>query len=258
MSVERPRNAGYPSMSRSAIGLQSHYQQESARSERDSRVEWAWACSAHGPRPRSAAAIAERPAGREGLSRTKMASRLIDWGLLREQERQARTARSRCRGPNRPYVEGRPGERRVVTAYLFDQRRGQAIGSWSDSIAGLGESEVLWLDLEDGSEDEEREVREALGLGDDRLLVPGDPVVKARLEQYESYLRVTVVGVSDAESDPEQETVVVDCFVGLNWVVTAHRTGIAALDDFGRSPRGRGRSGSSMRHRSSPQCSSGW
>ena len=131
----------------------------------------------------------------------------------------------------------------MVTAYLFDRRQGKTIDSWADSVRGLSESEVLWLDLENASEDEGREARETPGLGDERFLVAGDPDGRARLEQHESYLRVTVVGVSDAESDPEQETVVVDCFVGSNWVLTAHNAAIAALDDFREIAEGEGEIG---------------
>jgi hypothetical protein len=35
----------------------------------------------------------------------------------------------------------------MVSAYLFDQRRGERIEAWQDALGGLTESQVLWLDL---------------------------------------------------------------------------------------------------------------
>lgn len=43
---------------------------------------------------------------------------------------------------------------------------------------------------------------------------------------------MTAVAVSDAERAPDRETIVVDCFLGSNWVMTAHGAEIAVLDDF--------------------------
>ena len=131
----------------------------------------------------------------------------------------------------------------MVTAYLFDNRRGKTVDGWVELVPGLTESQVLWIDLEDPSEAEERSAREALGLGDGTFLKSGDPDGRARLKQYESYLRVTAVGVSDAEKQPERETVVVDCFVGASWVLTVRSAEIAALDDFRAIAEGQGEIG---------------
>jgi Mg2+ and Co2+ transporter CorA len=66
----------------------------------------------------------------------------------------------------------------------------------------------------------------------------GDPEGKPRIEQHEGHLRVTVVAVSDAERDPARERIVVDCFLGSNWVLTAHSAEIAVLDDFRKVAEG--------------------
>src|SRR6185437_7444833 len=57
------------------------------------------------------------------------------------------------------------------------------------------------------------------------------------------HLRVTAVAVSDAEPDPEQERIVVDCFLGSNWVLTVHSADIAVLDDFRSVSEGKGEIG---------------
>jgi magnesium transporter len=132
----------------------------------------------------------------------------------------------------------------MVTAYLFDRRHGRKVGSWVGTVAGLDKNEVLWIDVENPSEDELRDLRDTLDVDENALLETDDPDGKARLKQHDAYLRITAVGVSDTETDPDRESVIVDCFVGSNWVVTAHSAGIAALDDFREIAEGEGEIGS--------------
>ena len=44
----------------------------------------------------------------------------------------------------------------MLTAYLFDERRGKRVEDWADVVGKLGENQVLWVDLVDPSEDDER------------------------------------------------------------------------------------------------------
>ncbi len=131
----------------------------------------------------------------------------------------------------------------MVTAYLFDRRQGKSVEDLAEAIQGLGKNQLLWLDMMDASEDEAAGVLEALDLGDAEGLKLGDPKRKPRVEQFEGHLWVTAVAVSDAERDPEQERVVVDCFLGSNWVLTVHNAEIAVLDDFRSTAEGSGEIG---------------
>jgi magnesium transporter len=131
----------------------------------------------------------------------------------------------------------------VVTAYLFDRRQGESVDDWAESVHGLNKNQVLWLDLTNASEDEKAEVVGTLDLGDAGGLRLGDPEGKAGIEQHEGHLRVTAVAVSDAERDPDRERIVVDCFLGSNWVLTAHSAEIAVLDNFRAIAEGKGEIG---------------
>ena len=53
----------------------------------------------------------------------------------------------------------------MLTAYLFDKRRGKEIQEWRDSIAGLSKNQVLWVDLLDPTEDEEQRCSSRLRTG---------------------------------------------------------------------------------------------
>jgi len=120
----------------------------------------------------------------------------------------------------------------MLTAYLFDKRHGKEIEEWRESVANLGKDTVLWLDLLDPSDAEENAVREAFGLDDADRLRLGDADAKAEIEQATTHIRVTSIAVATNESDPARETAVIDCFIGENWVVSAHEREIEVIDDF--------------------------
>lgn len=119
----------------------------------------------------------------------------------------------------------------MLTAYLFDKRHGEEIDGWADKVGRLSRDQLLWIDLLDPTDAEEQEVRDALDLRDVEPLRLGDDA-RAAIEQPETHIRVTSVAVSTAENDPARETVPIDCLIGQNLVVTAHKGKLAVIDDF--------------------------
>ena len=129
----------------------------------------------------------------------------------------------------------------MLIAYLFDRKHGTRAETWTESLRGLSKDEVLWLDLAMPSEAEAREVTEAFGLRARPGLDASER--KACLVQEDGYLAVTAVAVSDAERDVENERVVLECFVGPNWLLTSHNAEIAVIDDFRETASGDGELG---------------
>jgi magnesium transporter len=130
----------------------------------------------------------------------------------------------------------------LLTAYLFDERRGKAVEDWADLIGQLDENQVLWVDLVEPSDDEQRAVRDGFELGEAKSRTPDDGT-QAELELVEDHIRVTAVAVSDNEKNPAREAVVVDCLIGTNWVVTSHVSEIAVIEDFRERAEGAGELG---------------
>ena len=95
----------------------------------------------------------------------------------------------------------------------------------------------------DASKDEIVDVLDALDLGAATELKLGDPERRPCVEQFERHLRVTAVAVSETERDPARERIVIDCFLGSNWILTIHGADIAALDDFRGVAEGKGEVG---------------
>ena len=54
----------------------------------------------------------------------------------------------------------------MVKAYLFDKRQSEIVEDWAGSLQHLSNSQVLWLDLQDPSQEQAAEVLDALDLGD--------------------------------------------------------------------------------------------
>jgi magnesium transporter len=129
----------------------------------------------------------------------------------------------------------------MLSACLFDQRRGERIEGWQDAFGALDTKQVLWLDLRDLSEREEDEVRAALDLSREDSLAEADGTPS--LEQREGYLKVNTVAVTDGGDSSSPETVAISCFIGKNWILTAHASDLALLDDFRERAEGGGEMG---------------
>ena len=131
----------------------------------------------------------------------------------------------------------------MVSAYLFDRRQSERVEDWAGAFHALSKNQILWIDIVDASKDETVDVLDALDLGAAAELKLGDPERRPSVEQFERHLRVTAVAVSDTERDPARERIVVDCFLGSNWILTVHGADIAALDDFRGVAEGKGEVG---------------
>ncbi len=129
----------------------------------------------------------------------------------------------------------------MVSAYLFDQRRGERIEAWQDALRGLTESQMLWLDLQDSSEKEESEVRAALDLDGEDIFAGADE--SPSLDQRDGYLKVDAVAVSDSGDRSSPEPVALSCFIGENWILTAHASELAVVNDFRERAEGGGEIG---------------
>ena len=100
---------------------------------------------------------------------------------------------------------------------------------------------MLWVDLIAPSEEESRELAEVFELLEGPNVSAAER--KAGLVSENGYLAVSAVAVSDEERDIESERVVLDCFVGANWVLTAHSADIAVIDEFRETASGEGELG---------------
>jgi magnesium transporter len=129
----------------------------------------------------------------------------------------------------------------MLSAYLFDQRKGEPVAAWADVLRHLAGGQVLWLDLLDISDAEELEVKDALGLEDLDICGVGHEIPV--LTQRGDYLEVTAVCVTEAKDGSAAQPVSIHCFVGENWVLTSHAVELALIDEFRERTAGQGEIG---------------
>lgn len=130
----------------------------------------------------------------------------------------------------------------MSAAILFDRDRVDRLDSLADVPDRLGESELLWVDLQHhGSEIRADEVAEAFTLDDrtrERLAAPPDSAV---FDDHGRYLHITTYA---PRQDEEGELHAIECIVGQNWVVTAHERPVPVLEEFAQRVSGSGDTGS--------------
>lgn len=129
----------------------------------------------------------------------------------------------------------------VLSAYLFDAEQSERVMDWRSAFEGLGSGQLLWLALRDPSEDEEDALVDALGLGHDLARRLRDSPERASVADDGERLYVTLVAVAGDEDAPA--FVPIDCLLGPNWVVTAHREEVEVLEEFLERVEGGGQVG---------------
>jgi len=127
-------------------------------------------------------------------------------------------------------------------AILFDRDRVDRLASLSDVPDRLGDSKLLWVDLQhDGSEIGADEVAAAFALDDGTRECLAAPPDEAVFDDHGRYIHITTYAPRDEE---EGELHAVECVVGENWVVTAHERSIPVLEEFAQRVSGSGDTGS--------------
>jgi magnesium transporter len=129
----------------------------------------------------------------------------------------------------------------VLGAYRFDAQHSERLEDWEAASKRVDSGQLLWLALRDPSDEEVAQAAGALDLGDKLALLLRDPAERASVADDGQHLYVTLVAVAGQEDAPT--LVSVECVLGPNWVVTAHRDEIAVLEEFLERAEGGGQVG---------------
>ena len=127
-----------------------------------------------------------------------------------------------------------------MSTILFEGERAEKLDALADKPGRLSGSRLLWVDLHDPSRDDVDEVAKRFGLDDesvDRLMEPSDGV---GFRDRREYLHITASAHGRGDDAEPSE---IECVVGDNWVVTAHKRPAEVLDEFADLAAGSGRTG---------------
>ena len=128
----------------------------------------------------------------------------------------------------------------MTTAILFDRDGVERLADLDDRPRRLRGSRLLWVDVDGGSTADARRAAATFRLDDEseQRLVRDD--ADSRFRDKGQYVHVTL---SSPRADADDELTRIECVVGDNWVVTAHRHRVQALEDYAELAGGSGRTG---------------
>jgi len=123
-----------------------------------------------------------------------------------------------------------------MTALLFDRDRVDEI-DWTGSLPRIGRSAILWIDLEQPSEEELEGLVDVLDLDAETARAVTDDREAPCLGDHGDYLHVRAIGLSDAR---ERSLTRVDCLVSERWLVTLRGAPVDVVEKFRERAEGSG------------------
>ena len=126
----------------------------------------------------------------------------------------------------------------MLTVFLFDEQESERVEDWQAALERLAEDELLWLALRDPTEEEVAALQEALELGDETAQRLLEQPSRASLADASERMNVTLCAADVDEGEPILAPI--ECALGPNWIVTAHREQVELLEEFRERAEGGG------------------
>ena len=124
---------------------------------------------------------------------------------------------------------------------LFERDQVERLAALEDRPKRLRGDKLLWVDIDQNSPDDAERVGEEFELDSGTRRHLAEPNERAIFSDHGRYLHVTAYAPK-GEDDPD--LVVLECVVGENWVITAHKEPIPVLEEFASRASGSGDTGS--------------
>jgi Mg2+ and Co2+ transporter CorA len=105
-------------------------------------------------------------------------------------------------------------------------------------IAGLQESELLWIDLADPSEEDLRAVSELIDCDPSLLRIGPGRRARPRLSNHDHRFRLTAMAVVLANPDRKAEAHWLTLVAGLNYVISVHEGGVDFVEELREREKG--------------------
>jgi magnesium transporter len=132
-------------------------------------------------------------------------------------------------------------KREMLSVFLFGERESEQVEDWRAALERLADDELLWLALRDPTEDEAAALHGALELGDENAQRLLEQPARASVADAGERLHVTLYAASIEEGGAV--LVPIECALGRNWIITAHRQRVEVLEEFLERAEGGGQVG---------------
>jgi magnesium transporter len=128
----------------------------------------------------------------------------------------------------------------MLNSFLFTAESSKRVDDWQAALEKLGRRQLLWIALRDASEEEESALCEGLALGEQARRLRESPE-RACVTDDGKHLYATLYAVGGDADAPE--LVPIECVIGPDWLLTAHRDEVAVLEEFLERTEGGGQVG---------------
>jgi len=115
-----------------------------------------------------------------------------------------------------------------VPALVFERNEVDEVEDWAARLDKLGSKSLLWLDFDRRDDDQIQQAVESLGLPDVSAARLTDDDTRPFFSDFGEYLHVTAF--APARNDAMRGCVQIDCLVSETWVLTVHRSPVAAFE----------------------------
>ena len=126
----------------------------------------------------------------------------------------------------------------MLTVFLFDEQESERVEDWQAALERLAKDELLWLALRDPTEEEVAALQEALELSEENAQRLLEQPSRASLVAAGERMNVTLYAADIDEGEPILAPI--ECALGPNWIVTAHREKVEVLEEFRERAEGGG------------------
>jgi magnesium transporter len=121
-------------------------------------------------------------------------------------------------------------KRLMLNAFLFKADGSERVEDWFGTLERLGRKELLWIALRDATQEEESALRHGLALNPTHAHRLRKFPERASVVDDGEHLYVTLLAVSGEPDTPVLAPI--ECVLGEDWVLTAHRDEIPVLEEF--------------------------
>ena len=126
-------------------------------------------------------------------------------------------------------------------AILFERDQVERLAALRDRPKRLRGDKLLWVDVDQNSADDAERVAEEFELDSGTRRCLANPSERAVFNDHGRYLQVTAYAPNGEDN---AELIALECVVGENWVITAHKEPIPVLEEFASRVSGSGDTGS--------------
>lgn len=117
----------------------------------------------------------------------------------------------------------------MLTSLLFDKTGSSEVHDLAATSKRLSSTKVLWINLQDASDDELQEVIDTFAI--DHLQAKSSQT-EAQVQLHADYIHIDALFAPDREARSVDTAQTLNCYIGRNWLITRYESAQSIVDEF--------------------------